>query len=89
MDLTIFLKSQEKTDINTKSNQNAYEMYQLVNLQNLIDEENWKKCWIMSVAMQRQKLMGVAFTHTTPLLHPLPSPCKSEDKPKKYHGNWI
>ena len=64
MDLTIFLKSQEKTDIDTKSNQNAYEMYKLVNLQNLIDEENWKKCWIMSVAMQRQKLMGVASTHS-------------------------
>ena len=34
-DETIFLKSQEITDINSKSSQNAYnpyEMYQLVNL---------------------------------------------------------
>ena len=33
---TIFLKGQERTEINTKSSQNAYEMYKLVNFWNLM-----------------------------------------------------
>jgi len=36
LDLTFFLKSQEITKIDTKSSQNAYEMYKLVNFWNLM-----------------------------------------------------
>jgi len=36
LDFTFFLKSQETTEIDTKSSQNAYEMYILVNFWNLM-----------------------------------------------------
>jgi len=36
VDFTFFLKGQEIMEIDTKSNQNAYEMYKLVNCWNLM-----------------------------------------------------
>jgi len=36
LDFTFFLKSQEIMEIDTKSSQNAYEMYKLVNFWNLM-----------------------------------------------------
>jgi len=47
LDFTFFLKSQEITEINTKSSQNTYEMYRLVNFWNLMKTTE-KKYRIMS-----------------------------------------
>jgi len=45
-DFTFFLKSQEIMEIDTKSSQNAYETYKLVNFWNLIRklEKNTELC---------------------------------------------
>ena len=48
MKFIIFLKSQEITEVNAKSSQNAYELSKLVNFWIEMDEENWKKYRIMS-----------------------------------------
>jgi len=37
LDFAIFLKSQEITEINTESSQNAYEMYKLVNFRKMMN----------------------------------------------------
>jgi len=42
LDFTYFLKSQEITEIDTKSSQNAYEMYILVNVWNLMKKTGKK-----------------------------------------------
>jgi len=42
LDFTFFLKSQEITEIDTKSSQNAYEMYILVNCWNLMKKTGKK-----------------------------------------------
>jgi len=42
LDFTFFLKSQELTEINTKSSQNTYEMYKLANFWNLMKKTGKK-----------------------------------------------
>jgi len=48
LDFTFFLKSQEITEIDTKSSQNAYELYILVNFWNLMKKKTGKKYRIRS-----------------------------------------
>jgi len=47
LDFTFFLKSKKRTEINTKSSQNTYEMYKLVNFWNLM-KKTGKNYRIMS-----------------------------------------
>jgi len=56
-DFTFFLKSQEMVEIDTKSSQNAYEMYKLVNFWNLM-----KKTGKSTKLCQKNFIFGQTYT---------------------------